>query len=51
MDLECQADESDCCSYMIPENVPDWIMDAIDQVYLSYQDFQNIHVYVYKIRI
>lgn len=33
-DVECQGDESDCCSYMTPENVPDWIMDAIDQVYL-----------------
>lgn len=29
-DVGCQADESDC-SYMIPENVPDIFMDAIDQ--------------------
>jgi len=44
-DVGCnQADKSDCCSYMTPENAPDWIMDAIDQVYFPYQNFKNKHI-------
>lgn len=35
-DLGCQADNSDYCSYMTSENVPDWIMNIINQVYFSY---------------
>ncbi|XP_018305220.1 E3 ubiquitin-protein ligase RNF180 [Mycetomoellerius zeteki] len=31
MDVGCQVDESDCCSYMTPENAPNWIMNAINQ--------------------
>ncbi|KAL6267576.1 E3 ubiquitin-protein ligase RNF180-like [Pogonomyrmex barbatus] len=29
--MKCQLNEFDCCSYMTLENVPDWIMNAIDQ--------------------
>lgn len=49
-DVGCQVDESDCCSYMIPENVPDWIMDVINQVYLIilyYQDFKKSTTHIY----
>ncbi|GAB1866142.1 E3 ubiquitin-protein ligase [Camponotus japonicus] len=31
IDLGCQADNSDYCSYMTSENVPDWIMNIINQ--------------------
>ncbi|CAL1676275.1 unnamed protein product [Lasius platythorax] len=31
IDLRCQADKSDCCSYMTAESVPDWIMNIINQ--------------------
>lgn len=48
MDVGCQVDESDCCSYMTPENAPNWIMNAINQVYLLYQDFTNICIYESK---
>lgn len=46
-DIECQGDESEYCSYMTPENAPNWIMSAIDQVYFPYK---NMHIYVYEIQ-
>ncbi|XP_014467431.1 PREDICTED: E3 ubiquitin-protein ligase RNF180-like [Dinoponera quadriceps] len=30
-DMGCKTDEYDCCSYMTVENVPDWILDVIEQ--------------------
>lgn len=44
-DVGCEA-ELDYCSYMIPENVPDWIMDTINQVHLPYQDLKITQVYM-----
>lgn len=36
IDSGCQADNSDYCSYMTSENVPDWIINIINQVYFPY---------------
>lgn len=47
MDVECQMNESDCSSYMIPENVPNWIMEAIDQVSILLIKIFKIYMYMY----
>ena len=44
-DVGCQANESNC-SYMTLENAPDWIINAIDQVYSFHQNCRNIYTIV-----
>ncbi|EZA47472.1 hypothetical protein X777_15599 [Ooceraea biroi] len=40
-DTGCQVEESDCCSYMMAENIPSWIMNLIDQYLFPRIDFPD----------